>query len=246
MKRFFLSALFFIAAFMFVTTFLTSCSSNSGDIEAPVDASIYIGSWVCTSSTDVNEKTGHSSSNLLKDQSIVINSNGTYTSSSANFGYKGTYTLVGNTLTVITNTGQTIILSISYRSGIMIWEGSVNGYRIHYEFSKSGEGDTPVDPSVYMGTWKCTLSTDINENTGESISNHFKGETITIKSDGTYTSSSSNFGKTGKYVLNGSNLTVTTNNGQSITITISYRSGAMIWDGSANGYRFHYEFSKIN
>lgn len=136
MKKLFLSALISMAAIVFVTTFNTSCSSNSDDIETPTDVSVYIGSWICTSSTDVNEKTGDPLSDKLKGETITIKSDGTYTSSSSNFGKTGKYVLNGNILTVTKNDGQTLMISISYHSGSMIWEGSANGYRFHYEFSK--------------------------------------------------------------------------------------------------------------
>lgn len=136
MKHFILSAFFFLAAMVAVVATCTSCSSDSDDIETPSDPSVYAGTWVCTSSTDVSEKTGESISNHFKGESITIKSDGTYTSSAVNFGYKGKYVVNGSSLTVNTSTGQTLSLSIAYRSGTMIWEGSANGYRFHYEFSK--------------------------------------------------------------------------------------------------------------
>lgn len=135
MKQFLLSALFSLAAIALIVTFNTSCSSDGDSADAP-DSSVYVGTWICSSSTDVSEKTGESILNHFKGESITINSDGTYTSTSANFGYNGKYVLKGSRLVVTTSTGQSLSLSISYHSGTMIWEGSANGYRFHYEFRK--------------------------------------------------------------------------------------------------------------
>lgn len=136
MKQFILSAFFFLAAMVTVVATITSCSSDPDSVESPTDASVYVGTWICTSSTDVDEKTNVTTTNLMKGGAISINADGTYSSTVSNFGYSGKYVLSGSKLTVTTNKGQKLSLSISYNSGIMIWEGSANGYRFHYEFSK--------------------------------------------------------------------------------------------------------------
>lgn len=107
--------------------------------------------------------------------------------------------------------------------------------------SDDGGGET-VDVSKAVGTWYCVSSTD---RAGEyTMSNLFVGHSVTINSNGTYTSTSSSFGTSGSYKINGNKIVVNTNGGRAFMITVSFSGNRMTWNGSGEGVNFTYVFEK--
>ena len=92
----------------------------------------------------------------------------------------------------------------------------------------------------------CVQSTDTYR--GQSVTGLLVGTEITIKADGTYTSTASSstsvMGKSGTYTINGNTITARTS-GYTFVMTVSFNGNRMTWDGTAtNGVNFHYIFQK--
>lgn len=108
----------------------------------------------------------------------------------------------------------------------------------------SGE---PVDLSKTVGTWVCTASQDwwvTDKGSGEA-SGVMVGVELTINSDGTYKSSSSRFGLSGQWSIDGSSFTAKSNSGRTMIGTMAVGSNSMRLTGSTtDGYSFDYSFER--
>ena len=92
-----------------------------------------IGTWMCTQSTDTYK--GYASQGLLVGAQVNIKSNGTYTSTAPTFGYSGSYTIKGNTITARSNSGDTFVVTASVSGDKMTWKGtSSTGVTFTYIF----------------------------------------------------------------------------------------------------------------
>jgi hypothetical protein len=70
---------------------------------------------------------------------------------------------------------------------------------------------------------------------------------ITIKNDGTYTSTSSDFGTSGSYTISGNKIIAKSISGSMFDITVTFSGDNMTWNGvTNNGITFKYVFQKIN
>lgn len=95
--------------------------------------------------------------------------------------------------------------------------------------------------SQAVGTWMCTASRDTQTN-GLSYDGLMLGKQITIKSDGTFTSTAPTFGYSGTYTVSGNKITAKSSSG-TFVITVSIKGNTMTWNGTAsNGVRFNYTF----
>ena len=117
--------------------------------------------------------------------------------------------------------------------------------------SKDDENETTVvdNLSQVVGTWICTASSDswTTEKGSGSGENLLVGQTLTIKSDGTYSSSSYDFGRSGTWNVQGGNFSASSSSGRVMSGTISLDGGQMRLKGSTtDGYKFDYKFSKQN
>ena len=119
-----------------VLLFLCSlCACGSSDDDESIDVNNAVGTWMCIKSTDTYK--GVTSDGLLVGAQISIKNNGTYTSTSTNFGTTGTYTIKGNTITAKNNRGETFIVTVSIRGDEMTWNGtSSTGVSFSYLFAR--------------------------------------------------------------------------------------------------------------
>ena len=90
--------------------------------------------------------------------------------------------------------------------------------------SDDGEGE-PIDVSKAVGTWYCIKSTDSSGT--YTMNNLFVGHSVTIYSNGKYTSTSSSFGTSGSYKVNGNKIIVNTNSGRAFMISVSFSGNKM-------------------
>lgn len=98
-----------------------------------------------------------------------------------------------------------------------------------------------IDVKKAVGTWMCTKSTDTYQ--GKSYDGLLVGAQITIKSDGTYSSTSSSFGTSGTYTINGNTITAKNNKGDTFVVDVSISGDSMTWKGTAStGVQFSYVF----
>ena len=106
------------------------------------------------------------------------------------------------------------------------------------------DDDTPQGTELVkqaIGTWMCTDSRDIQQN-GMYYDGLMVGKQVTIKSDGTFTSTASTFGYSGTYTVSGNKITAKSTSG-TFVIIVSVKGNTMTWDGTAsNGVRFNYTF----
>ena len=112
---------------------MVACSSDDDD-DSPVDVSKAIGTWVCIKSTDNVQ--GKTYTDLFVGESVRINSNNTYASTSRNFGTSGTYSVNGNKITVHTNNAETYVITVSFSGNKMTWKGSGEDVKFTYVFEK--------------------------------------------------------------------------------------------------------------
>lgn len=93
------------------------------------------------------------------------------------------------------------------------------------------------------GTWMCIESTDTQQS-GYEVENLMIGKEVTIKKDGTFTSTSPSFGKSGTFTVSGNSITAKSEVG-TFVVTVTVSGEKMTWDGTAsNGVRFHYVFKR--
>ena len=104
-----------------------------------------IGRWICTASTDIQG--GKTMTGLMVGKEVSIKKDHTYTSTSSSFGYSGTYTISGNTITAKNHNGATFVVNVKIQGNIMTWNGTAsNGVTFNYTFEwksdNSGDDDT--------------------------------------------------------------------------------------------------------
>ena len=110
-----------------------ACSSDDDD--EPFDINKAVGTWMCIQSTDSYQ--GSSQDGLLVGAEITINNNGTYTSTSSNFGYSGTFTTDNNQITAKSSNGGSFVVTVSIKGDKMTWKGTANnGVTFKYVFQK--------------------------------------------------------------------------------------------------------------
>ena len=73
-----------------------------------------------------------------------------------------------------------------------------------------------------LGTWKCISSKDVVE--GEIIYDYMKGQLLTVKSDGTYTTTSEEMGR-GTYTINGNVFKAQNTKGSRFEATVTLSNG---------------------
>ena len=109
-----------------------------------------------------------------------------------------------------------------------------------------GTPQTSISVSDAVGTWRCIESEDIVA--GNTYKDRLVGKMITIKNDGTYTSTSTDIGYSGKYTLDSNTNTFTAqkSNGTKIVFTISIDGDRMTFTGTdtSTGAKFKYVFIK--
>ena len=113
--------------------------------------------------------------------------------------------------------------------------------------SDDDNSNETVDLSKMVGTWVCTASQDwwTTDNGSGSATDVMKGVTLTINSDGTYKSSSSNFGLSGQWSVSGSSFSAKSSSGRVMTGTVTVSGNSMRLKGStADGYTFDYSFER--
>ena len=117
-----------------------ACGSDDDDDTTVVDnLSQVVGTWVCTASTDswTTEKGSGSGENLMVGETLTIKADGSYSSSSYDFGRTGTWAVQGGTFSASTSSGRTMSGRISLSGGTMRIQGSTNdGYKFDYRFAK--------------------------------------------------------------------------------------------------------------
>ncbi|MBQ9362747.1 MAG: lipocalin family protein [Bacteroidaceae bacterium] len=109
--------------------------------------------------------------------------------------------------------------------------------------SDDKDDKTQVNVNEAVGTWMCTSSTDTYQN--QTHTGLLVGAQITIKSDGTYTSTATSFGKQGSYVINENTITAKNSSGDTFVVTVSIKGNTMTWQGtSSTGVSFYYVFTR--
>lgn len=113
-------------------------------------------------------------------------------------------------------------------------------------FASCGNDDDekePINVADAVGTWMCVESYDTSY--GETYSGLLVGAQITIKSDGTYTSTASSFGASGTYVINQNTITARNNRNETFVVSVTIKGNSMKWEGTAStGVKFKYTFKK--
>ena len=120
---------------MMALAVFASCSKD--DDNSPQGSELVskaIGTWMCTYSLDSGN--GNSYEGLMVGKEVSIKSDGTYTSTAPTFGYTGTYTISGNTITAKSSSG-TFLVTVSISGNQMTWSGTAsNGTTFRYVFKK--------------------------------------------------------------------------------------------------------------
>lgn len=167
---------------------MVSCGDNDETENTPSGDDLIIkasGTWMCTQSLDTQN--GQSYQGLMVGKEIKISPNGTYTSTASTFGYSGTYTVSGNTITARSNAGGTFLITVTINGNRMTWDGTANnGVSFRYIFERESD-NSPTEKSftkeIIAGNfqWKVN-SVSIKRGSGNSI---IQGKTIRFYEDGT-------------------------------------------------------------
>lgn len=146
--------LYALMAMLFVALLLpmnVSCGSDDDSGTSNEDLRTQaVGTWMCTKSTDISQ--GSSYNGLMVGKQVTIYANGTYTSTAPTFGYTGSYSVSGNTITAQSNQGATFVITVTIRGNNMTWEGtSSNGVTFTYVFVReSGNTSSPLNITKEM------------------------------------------------------------------------------------------------
>ncbi|MBQ9641565.1 MAG: lipocalin family protein [Bacteroidaceae bacterium] len=109
--------------------------------------------------------------------------------------------------------------------------------------SDEKEDTSTINLNEAVGTWMCISSTDTYQ--GVSYTGLLTGAEITIKNDGSYTSTASSFGKQGSFTINGNTITAKNSSGDTFVVTVSIKDNTMTWQGtSSTGVSFRYVFTR--
>lgn len=188
-KDFFCMMTVMLVAMMSVS--VMSCGGDSVDgpgISGQELKNQAIGTWMCTQSTD--EAQGNTYNGLMVGKQVTIYDNGTYTSTASSFGYTGTYSISGNTITAKSNQGTTFVISVSIRGNNMTWQGTTsNGVTFNYVFMKESD-NTPTTQNITKEMIAGDFSWQVEEYTvqrGSSGSKLYKGATVHFNTDGSCT-----------------------------------------------------------
>ena len=107
----------------------------------------------------------------------------------------------------------------------------------------SGEVVTQSNAQLAVGTWMCVSSEDTYQ--GYTATGLLVGAQITIKSDGTYTSTASSFGTSGTYKFSGDTITAKNDLGDTFVVKVAINGNTMTWKGTASsGVSFSYVFTR--
>ena len=94
-----------------------------------------LGLWMCIESKDIVSG-GKIYNGLMVGKEVNIMSNNTYTSTSSSFGYTGTYSFSGNTITAKSSAG-TFVVNVTVKGDKMTWDGTAsNGTKFYYVFQR--------------------------------------------------------------------------------------------------------------
>ena len=144
MKRLGFISILLLATLM--VPMMVSCGDDEEKTEVVSDGELIskaIGTWMCVQSTD--KQNGQSYDGLMVGKEVTINTGGTYTSTSQSFGYTGTYSVNGNTVTVKSNSGGTFVITVTFSGKRMVWDGAANnGVTFKYIFDRESEGNPQV------------------------------------------------------------------------------------------------------
>ena len=124
-------------AVMMMPLFVACGSDSDGEDGGARDNELKtqaIGLWMCIESRDTQY--GQTMNGLMVGKEIFIYANNTYRSTSSSFGYTGTYTLSGNTITAKSSSG-TFVVTVKINGDQMVWEGTAsNGVTFRYVFKR--------------------------------------------------------------------------------------------------------------
>lgn len=100
------------------------------------------GTWICTQSTDT--KNGKTYEGLMVGNELTINTDYTYSSTSQDFGYNGTYSVEGDKISAHSNSGKSFVISVSVIGNQMTWKGaSGNNVTFSYTFQRANQNYSP-------------------------------------------------------------------------------------------------------
>ena len=120
---------------MVMVPVVVACGSDDED-DVARDSDLLkqaIGTWMCTQSRD--SAMGKTYDGLMVGKQVTINANGTFTSTAPTFGYSGTYTIKGNSITATNTNGDTFVLNVTISGDNMTWRGTAsNGTSFQYVF----------------------------------------------------------------------------------------------------------------
>lgn len=118
---------------------------------------------------------------------------------------------------------------------------SIQDYSLSLLAHRDGARDTNLVNEA-VGTWMCTQSTD--SQAGYSFDGLMFGREVSIKRDGTFTSTAPSFGASGTYSISGNQITAKSSAG-TFVVTVTISGNKMTWNGTAsNGVTFHYVFQR--
>ena len=176
---------FYFLSMLLLSASLISCGDDNDNSSASGDdvMSRAIGTWMCTQSTDTQQSNSYYG--LMVGKEISIFGNGTYTSTSASFGYSGTYSISGNKITAHSDSGGTFVITVNISGDRMEWNGTAsNGVTFRYIFERESSSSTQMDITSDMIDEKYEWVVESFNITRGSNSYLQSGKTIRFKNDG--------------------------------------------------------------
>lgn len=130
---------FLCLALALLTMPFVACGDDDDDLAVVENLSQVVGTWVCTASKDVwnTERSSGNADGLMVGETLTIKQDGTYESSSNNFGRKGTWSVQGGKFSAQSSSGKIMSGSISVSEKTLRINGStIDGYQFDYTFAR--------------------------------------------------------------------------------------------------------------
>ncbi|MBR3521189.1 MAG: hypothetical protein IKN75_01515 [Prevotella sp.] len=127
--------IYIISTLLSLLFVLNSCGGDSDDVVVSGELTEMYGKWTCVTSED--SYMGITQKDNFVGETLTINSDHTYTSSSYSFGYKGTWQANGNSFVAKASNGKTITATFSVSGNYMTLSGNAsNDVSFNYHFTR--------------------------------------------------------------------------------------------------------------
>ena len=215
-KNYFLSVMLLLSILGFV-----SCGSDDDENSATITDEELLGTWTVIDGYETNGETTYTG-NVGK--TAIFYADGTANVAGENIKWSRS----GNRFSFYYEYSPQIVFSgtFSYSNGVLLLKGAGNGWTFEYKAQKTGK----QLENTLVGTWKCSSSTTTFH--GATYTDYLKNTLLTVNADGTFTSTSSDIGKSGTWKQTNDTITLSSTDGGIVTLSFSLNYNTLTVQGN--------------